>query len=246
MRILILQLAWLILAIPLSASADTLHLKNGNAISGIIKSEDRESVELEIDIGTVKFKKDELENIERSTTAHDAGILRQEWQEKKQAERKEREEQISIRIQDGPRDDRAQSSVKEEKVRVDDETGHIITRVVINGLVPVNLIVDTGATLVVLSKKAGERLAEAGVKPKPNKIKQVDLTLGDGRKVKAEFVVLDTVRIEDSVAEKVEAAIMPEDQIKSGYDGVLGMSFLNRFNFGFKQKEGKLTLEKLK
>jgi clan AA aspartic protease (TIGR02281 family) len=229
----------LVLAFPWQLRADTLKLKNGNSISGIIKSEDQENVELEIDIGTVKFRRDELLAVERSTSTGDARELRDQWA--RQKEKNQREQQARIQIQD-----RLQGEVKEEKIKVDSETGHIITPALINGKVKVNLIIDTGATLVVLSKKVGVQLQEAGVRPKSGKVKEVDLTLGDGRKVKADFVTLEMVRIEDSSAENVDAAIMREDEAKPGYDGVLGMSFLNRFNFGFKQKEGKLMLEKLK
>lgn len=225
-----------------AAGADTLHLKNGNSISGIITNEDENSVELEIDIGTVKFRRNELESVERITQSTEASSLRRQWELKRQ--RQQEEQQIRIRIENATSHDTP--VVKEENIRVDNETGHIITSAVLNGSVPVNLIVDTGASVVVLSRKAGERLAASGTRLRRGKVKQVDLTLGDGRKVKADFVILDSVRIEDSVAENIEAAIMPDESAKPGYDGVLGMSFLSRFNFGFRQKEGKLTLEKLK
>lgn len=225
------------------AFADTLHLKNGNSISGIIKSEDENCVELEIDIGTVKFRRNELESVERTTQSSEAADIRRQWEEKRQKQQEE-QQRIRIQVENAPRQEAP--VVQEGKVRIDSENGHIIVKAILNGSVPVSLIVDTGATIVVLSDNAGKRLAASGALRKKNKVRQVDLTLADGRKVKAEFVLLDSVRIEDSVAENIEAAIMPDEAGKPGYDGVLGMSFLSRFNFGFKQKEGKLTLEKLK
>lgn len=227
---------------PLTAQADTLHLKNGNSLTGIIKSEDSERVELEIDIGTVKFRRNEIESIDHGAPSEIVDIRRQ-WQKNRQ--RHQEEQKIRLEIEQNNR--RLEDlKPKSEKVAVDRETGHIIADATVNGSVGLKLIVDTGATMVVLSKKAGDRLAAAGIRQKKNKIKQVELTLGDGRKVMADFVVLDSVRIENSVTENVEAAILTDDGTTPGYDGVLGMSFLSRFNFGFNQREGKLTLEKLK
>ena len=46
--------------------ADTLHLKNGNKVSGIITKENENSVEIKINIGaTVSFSKQDIERIER-------------------------------------------------------------------------------------------------------------------------------------------------------------------------------------
>ncbi len=228
--------------LPAAARADTIVLKNGNSLSGIIRSEDEEAVELEIGIGTVKFERREIRDIDRSTTPVEAQRMRKQWKEEQR-----QEEYTRIRLKEQERERKAAEPViREEKVKVDSDTGHIVTPVLINGKVKANLIVDTGASLVVLSKQLAQRLADSGVTLRRPRTKQVDLTLGDGRKLKADLVILDSLRIEDSVAENIEAAIMPEEQSKMGYDGVLGMSFLSKFNFGFKQKEGKLTLEKLK
>lgn len=243
MRYAILMCAAFFWTAPLFA--DTLCLKNGNAISGIIREEDEHTVVLEINIGTVKFNKNEIREISRSTTPNEARALRSQWKEEQDIRREEAREHAERA--------RSKSSARQEaeaKVKVDGTTGHIITPALINGKVRVNLVVDTGASIIVLSASAWKKLLESGVKPKsPPERKEVDLVLGDGRKVKAQFVLLDSVQVKDSVAEQVEAAVMPDDQApaqQANYDGVLGMSFLDRFNFGFNRKEGTLTLEPLR
>jgi clan AA aspartic protease (TIGR02281 family) len=238
----VLALCW---SAPLFA--DTLTLKNGNSISGVIKEEDANSVELEINIGSVKFNKSEIRDIQRSTGANEARELRTQWKQEQQTRAEEAKEQAArIRIETAPA-----KEPRDSKVKVDRETGHIITPVLINGQITANMIVDTGASVVVLSQKTWDKLLAAGTKPTyPPEVKRsVDLIVGDGRKVKAEYVILRSIKVQDASADYVEGAIMPDEAsptAKTGYDGVLGMSFLSKFKFGFNQKEGTMTLEKLK
>ena len=49
------------------AHADTVNLKNGGSVSGIIEKEDDKSVEVNTGFGTVTFKRREIKNIERSS-----------------------------------------------------------------------------------------------------------------------------------------------------------------------------------
>jgi len=54
-------------ALAFSSYADTLKLKNGRSIEGIIKKEDAGMVELEIGAGSAKFLKSEIAEILRSS-----------------------------------------------------------------------------------------------------------------------------------------------------------------------------------
>jgi clan AA aspartic protease (TIGR02281 family) len=227
---------------PAVVKADTVVLKNGNSVKGIIKNEGSDAVELEIEIGTVKFSKKEIQAVEHSESV-DNQALRARWEDNRQDEKEARDAQLKVEAERQRQDE---LKPKSERVAVDSVTGHMIAGAVINGKVKVNLIVDTGATMIVLSKRAGDMLVREGVAPKTGKVKKVELTLGDGSKAKADLVLLDSVSVDKSSAEDVEAAILGDEGSTPGYDGVLGMSFLSRFNFSFNQKEGRLTLEKLK
>ena len=60
------------------------------------------------------------------------------------------------------------------------------------------------------------------------------------------MVILGSVGVQDSEVENIEAAILPEEDSASiPEDGLLGMSFLKKFNFKIDQKNDKLILEKL-
>jgi len=54
------------------------------------------------------------------------------------------------------------------------------------------------------------------------------------------------MEVQGVVARKVDCAVLLDDTGDLGFgDGLLGMSFLKRFNFTVDQKQKKLTLEKL-
>ena len=80
--------------------ADTIHLKNGNKVSGIITKEDEESVQIKINIGaTVTFLREDIETIERdSGDAHDE--MKQSWEDGK-AEREAEDIDIEEKIEKG-------------------------------------------------------------------------------------------------------------------------------------------------
>jgi len=71
-------------------------------------------------------------------------------------------------------------------------------------------------------------------------------TVADGRQVDAKRIVLENVKVENVEADNVEAAVLlgEEGGVDIG-DGLLGMSFLSKFNFKIDNKDKKLILEKL-
>jgi clan AA aspartic protease (TIGR02281 family) len=219
--------------------ADTLYLKNGRSIEGIVKQENDNTVELEVSIGFVTFNKTEIERIE-SSLPEEINRIRQKWQKKKINDEAER--QLSAERE------RLKKELAPKEVKTKQESGHLVVSAVLNKNVNTALLVDTGASVMVLSKSIGNKLGlinklnKPGAKENPT----VELTVADGRKVSAQYVILESVKVEEVEAEDVEAAILLEDNNEtSAFDGVLGMSFLKRFNFKFDNKQGKLILEKI-
>lgn len=224
--------------------ADTVRLKNGNAVSGIILNDDEQGVTLEINIGTVKFRRTEIDRVDKNLSPRGVSDLRQQWNAARQREQAARQKTEEERRQ------LEEGRPKTRQVSVDKETGHVFVTALINGKIPARLLVDTGATLTVLSPKIGAQIrgakggAASGDKSAPQR--NVELTLADGRKVQSDYILLNSLSIDDSSASNVDAAIISDANAFSENDGVLGMSFMSRFNVGINQKEGKLTLEKLK
>jgi clan AA aspartic protease (TIGR02281 family) len=219
--------------LPLCVQADTIYLNNGRVIKGIIKEETENTLELDIDIGTVRFRKLEIASIERSS-ARESRELKEQWKSKRQAleeERKMREEQSKLKAE-----------LPAKELELARRAGHVVVPVILNKKVAASLLVDTGASIIVLSKAVGEKL---NIKPDTG-APIVKLRVLDGREVDARYVGLQSVIVDRMEEENVEAAVLMDDSASIVFDGLLGMSFLSRFNFKFDNKNNKLILERIK
>jgi len=209
--------------------ADTIYLKNGRSIEGLIKSEEGEVVDLEVCAGSVKFKKSEIERIEKSSP-EEIDAMRQEWA------RHDKE------VQDNMLKQQIAEERKPRKVEFSQDRHTIVLAVTLNKRIEVSLVLDTGASLVVLKKNIAEKLGINLDNVKPD----AKLILADGRQVDAKYVTLESVKAQGVEAQNVEAAIMLQDVGEAGLqDGLLGMSFLRKFNFKVDYRDKKLILEKL-
>lgn len=101
------------------------------------------------------------------------------------------------------------------------------------------LVLDTGATAVVLSQAAAVRLGIdlAGAR-------SAKAVLANGEQVAAKAVVLDSVQTGDARVERVPALVM-ERAPGVGVDGLLGMSFLEHFLIRYEPGSRKVELIRL-
>jgi clan AA aspartic protease (TIGR02281 family) len=218
-----------ILAFVAQARADTVYLKNGRSIEGIVNSDDSDTVELEISIGTVKFNKNEIARIEKSGPQGD-DALHQKWVKEKQ-EADARREQI-----------KEEEAKRPKTVEFAKDKQSIIVDCLLDDKVSAKLVLDTGASTVVLRNNVAQQLLgmNAG-----RFIPDMQVRLADGRLADAKFIVIGSMKVQDAEAKKVEACVLTTDVGGADMqDGLLGMSFLKRFKFTIDQKEKKLILEK--
>lgn len=98
-------------------------------------------------------------------------------------------------------------------------------------------IVDTGATYCVISKERAKEISLSGRKDGV-KIRVatangvVEATLGEARRID----------VGDAVARDVTVAVMDGDPVP-GFDGLIGLSFLQRFKYSVDSREHVLKLE---
>ncbi len=209
--------------------ADTIYLKNGRSIEGVVKNEGEDFVELEFFGGTVKFRRSEIESVKRAPE-EDNDLIRDEWQRHKQ----EAEKKLINK--------RREEEKKPKNVEFSSDGRGIVVPALINKKLEVNLILDTGASFVTLKKDIAEELGLDLDKITT----ETEMILADGSRTKAKLVVLDSLATQGVEVDKVEAVILTEELQKLDFgDGLLGMSFLKRFNFKIDQKEKKFILEKL-
>ena len=234
-------------------SADTIHLKNGGSIEGIIKSEDSNRIEINVGFGTITCSGNEVVSIDRSSPA-ELNSLTDKW-EKKQEElkkreddfAKERERRLAEREEwlnkEYEKKQQETKDTKEIHLVRDQGSRSISVSTLLNDKVSAMLVVDTGASIVVLARRVGEGL---GVDLSDTKKDIVTMQLAGGRKVDAKMIVLKSVRIEDVEVKDVLAGILLEEAQGMGFrDGLLGMTFLSQFNVKIDLKNGKIVLEKL-
>ncbi|UCD54644.1 MAG: retroviral-like aspartic protease family protein [Candidatus Omnitrophota bacterium] len=114
----------------------------------------------------------------------------------------------------------------------------VIVEALLNNRIKVSLILDTGASCVIVSRNIADQL---GIKEGAGTGKGT-FVVADGRKITATTFVLESVKVGDSRANNISAAISEVAQ-GPGVDGLLGMSFLNNFIFRIDAKGNKLVLE---
>ena len=114
----------------------------------------------------------------------------------------------------------------------------IIVKVLLNDLVPANLILDTGASVVVLSKNVADKLNLSFDANEP----EAYVTLADGRKAKANMTFLENVKVGQLEAKNIRAAVLEYEEATTD-DGLLGMSFLKNFMVKIDPNGKKLILE---
>lgn len=114
----------------------------------------------------------------------------------------------------------------------------VIVEVLLNNRVKASLMLDTGASCIIVSGDIADRL---GIKEGTGTGKGT-FVVADGRKITATTFVLQSVRVGGSRANDISAAISGASQ-GPGVDGLLGMSFLSNFIFRIDTKGNKLILE---
>lgn len=234
MRILVRVLPLLMIAAMFAsgAFADQIYLKNGRMIEGVVVGRDQRAVEVNVGIGTVKFKNEEVDRIV-SADLQDNVALQQRW-----AEKKVRDDQLRKQALE---EERLRKERAPKEITVTSMGNHLIVQALLNGNVNANLMVDTGASLIVLNSRIG---AQLGIGRAGNESQLGEFTVADGRKVQAHRVSLSSVKVQDAEAYNVEAAVMVDSNPDEKIDGLLGMSFLGNFNFQIDPKNNKLILHK--
>ncbi|MFA5150282.1 MAG: retropepsin-like aspartic protease [Candidatus Omnitrophota bacterium] len=221
---------FLVLVLVSLAYADKVYLKNGRSLEGIVKSDNGEVVELEVGVSSsVTFRKSEIEKIVKSPET-DSSLLRQKW--------------VKRRFEFNKKIAKLQSEKEKEPsvISFSRDLQGMTVNVTLNNKVSTSMVLDTGASLVIISKNIAEKLGMDLFGAQPD----LKVQVADGRQIDAKRVIIQTMRVQEATANTVEAAVLLGDTGDLGFgDGLLGMSFLKRFNFKVDQKEKKLTLEKL-
>ena len=132
-----------------------------------------------------------------------------------------------------------ETSIQTERIKLRREGNTFYATVVVNGKHTQEMVVDTGASLIMLPYEVAVKM---GLKP-DGKDQQVLLTLADGSRITGYLKELESVRIGTFVAEKVQCAVLGPEAIAA--EPLLGMSFLGEFQFHIDAADGTLGLTQI-
>ena len=158
---------------PFIIYADLIKLKNGRSIEGIIYKEDAHFVELEVSVGTIKLPKDQVAEILPS--GEDEGLsLRKQWEKKR------------VDFENKLNKQKAIEEAKPRDVKFSHDSKGIVLKVAINDKIEVPMLLDTGASVMLLTRSTAKRAGIDLSRLKPD----LKVPVADGRVVAAARVVL--------------------------------------------------------
>lgn len=236
---------------PVVLHADTIYFNNGGSIEGVIRGEDADNLQMDIGFGTITCSKRETKKIDRSTPEEIKAIT-EKWESKRKElkageedfnrERQKRfaeyDEWIRQERERSERESREQGTIDLAK---DYSSNSILVNALLNEKVNATLVLDTGASIVVLTRQKGEEL---GIDLTDTKHNMATLQLAGDHKVAAKMVMLKSVRINDIEVKGVLTGVLLDDSGIGFRDGLLGMTFLSKFNLKIDLKNMKMSLEK--
>ncbi len=114
----------------------------------------------------------------------------------------------------------------------------LLTDVTVNRKIHATLVVDTGASNVMLSKRTALKLGY-----NLNAAKRVQAKLANGKMVPGRIIILKELRVGGARATNIPAIVL-EQESGANFDGLLGMSFLRQFIFQIDTVKSELTLQK--
>lgn len=235
------------------ACADTIYLKNGKSLEGLITKEDKNAVEINVGGGTAVFQTREIERIERSTSG-EIGAIKKDWELEKIRNEKTKEQDLRAKEKASAKWEamvEEERRAGEERRLMDENTrivpvfadgrGHVFVNVLLNGEVNASLIIDTGCPTVLLTANMGRQL---GINLDTSQDAREVMVLDGKHRVRG--ASLRSVKLKDVEGKSITADVLLEDtlNIKRGLkDGLLGMSFLEKFNVTLDQKRMKLIIK---
>ena len=133
-----------------------------------------------------------------------------------------------------------QKSLNADTVAISKGAHGITVKAVLNDKVECLLVIDTGATVLVITKSIADNLGIG-----PNDLHEGKFSLADGSIIKSKITKIKSVRVGDSTVYNVTAGVT-DNPPEPGVDGLLGMSFLKNFKFNLDADNGVLILEMIK
>ena len=118
-------------------------------------------------------------------------------------------------------------------------SGLILVEAVLNGGVKAKMVFDTGADIVVITEKLSKKLRQ----DPSHGGKTIKLHTNCGE-VKGISFAVDKIELGNVGKENVRSVITPDDVSLSGFEGLLGLSFLGDFKITVDYQRGRIRIVK--
>jgi clan AA aspartic protease (TIGR02281 family) len=118
-------------------------------------------------------------------------------------------------------------------------SGLILVDAVLNGSVSTKMVFDTGADTVVITKKLARKLNQ-DIASEGEEI-ELHTNCGD---ISGQSFALNKIELGNVSKENVRSVIAPIESSLSGYDGLLGLSFLGDFKITVDYKKSKIMISR--
>lgn len=119
-------------------------------------------------------------------------------------------------------------------------SGVMVVDVIFNGSVKAKMVFDTGASLVVISESLSRRLNQ----DLPTNTPKVKLRTAGGD-IDGRSIVIQRMELGSMTKQSVIAAVNGGKDAYAGFDGLLGLSFLEGFNFTIDYINSKIVITNL-
>jgi clan AA aspartic protease (TIGR02281 family) len=114
-----------------------------------------------------------------------------------------------------------------------------VVEAVLNGAVKARMVLDTGADIVVITEELSKKLRQ-NISQEGETIK-LHTNCGEVRGIS--FVV-NKIELGNAGKENVRSVITPDDFALSGFEGLLGLSFLEDFKITVDYQKGRIMIVK--
>jgi aspartyl protease family protein len=132
-----------------------------------------------------------------------------------------------------------ESQVLSDTIAARVESGNLFVSTQINGEHTIEMVVDSGASVVTLPY---EMAVKAGLKPKDTD-PDMQLQIADGSIISGKQITIPSLRVGKFTVENVEAAVLGPEAVSA--TPLLGMSFLSKFETKIDSERGQLILSRI-
>ncbi len=130
------------------------------------------------------------------------------------------------------------ADARKERVAIEGRGKVLIISATINQRISGRFLLDTGASYCVISKDTAASANLSGRKDGP----KVRMATASGALVEATLGEARRIDVGDAVARDVQVAVVDGDPFP-GFQGLIGLSFLQHFKYSVDSKSGELLLE---